>query len=44
MASKTNFYDMAYFDFGDILNSGISAALEIDRFLLIDKQLYGIYR
>lgn len=44
MASKTNFYDMAYFDFGDILNSGISASLEIDRFLLIDKQLYGIYQ
>lgn len=44
MASKTNFYNMGYFDFGDILNSGVSAALEIDRFLLIDKQLYGIYQ
>ena len=44
MASKTNFYNMGYFDFGDILNSGVSASLEIDRFLLIDKQLYGIYQ
>lgn len=44
MASTTNFYNMGYFDFGDILNSGISATLEIDRFLLIDKQLYGIYQ
>lgn len=44
MASSTNFYNLGYFDFGDLLNSGISATLEIDRFVLIDKQLYGMYQ
>lgn len=44
MASSTNFYNLGYFDFGDLLNSGISAALEIDRFVFIDKQMYGIYQ
>ena len=44
MASSTNFYNLGYFDFGDLLNSGISAALEVDRFVFIDKQIYGMYQ
>ena len=43
MAGFTNNYHMAYFDFGDLLNATINVQREIDRFLLIDKQIYGLY-
>ncbi|KKK94610.1 hypothetical protein LCGC14_2681100, partial [marine sediment metagenome] len=41
---QTKYYDLAFFDFGDRLNAAISVQKEIDRFVVIDKQLYGMYR
>lgn len=41
---QTTYYGMAFFDFGDQLDSRINANKEIDRFVLIDKQLYGLYK
>lgn len=43
MASLTPFYGLAYFTYGDDLGEGINVQREIDRFLVIDKQLYGLY-
>ena len=43
MAGSTPYFGLSYFDFRDRLDSGINVRKEIDRFLLIDKQLYGIY-
>tara|TARA_B100000614_G_scaffold262903_1_gene299845 strand:- start:5245 stop:8781 length:3537 start_codon:yes stop_codon:yes gene_type:complete len=43
MAGQTPFYGMAYFDFRDRLDLPVNVRKEIDRFLLIDKQLYGLY-
>ena len=43
MASQTPFYGLAYFDFGDELDSLVNVQKEIDRFMLIDRQLYGLY-
>lgn len=43
MAGKTPMYGMAYFDFRDRLDLAVNVRKEIDRFLLIDKQLYGLY-
>ncbi len=44
MAGSTPYYHIGYFDFGDELDSKVNAGLEIDRFLLIDKQMYGMYQ
>lgn len=41
---QTRYYGLAYFDFGDQLNTAINVQKEIDRFVVIDKQLYGLYR
>ena len=41
---QTRYYNLAYFDFGDRLNSGINVRKEIDRFVVIDKQLFGMYK
>ena len=41
---QTKYYDLAFFDFGDSLNSAISVQKEINRFVVIDKQIYGMYR
>ena len=41
---QTRFYDLAFFDFGDNLTTPINVQKEIDRFVVIDKQLYGMYR
>ena len=41
---QTKYYDLAFFDFGDKLTSAINVQKEIDRFVVIDKQLYGMYR
>jgi len=43
MAGNTPWYSLAFFDFGDRLDSQINVQREIDRFLMIDKQLYGLY-
>lgn len=40
---QTRYYNLAFFDFGDRLNSGINVRKEIDRFVVIDKQLFGMY-
>jgi hypothetical protein len=40
---QTKYYGMAFFDFGDDLDSSLSVQKEIDRFVLIDKQIYGLY-
>ena len=42
MASSTRNYGLGYFDFGDPLNTDFSAQVEIDRFILLDKQLFGM--
>ena len=39
----TQFYNMHYFDFGDDLTTALNVQHEIDRFTLIDNQLYGLY-
>ncbi len=44
MPGYSPFYDLAFFDFGDVLNTPPNIRHEINRFLLIDKQLYGLYR
>ena len=38
----TEFFGISYFDFGDELDSPLSVQKEIDRFTLIDRQLYGM--
>jgi hypothetical protein len=43
MAGATENYGFAIFNFGDPLDSVISAQMELDRFVLIDKQLFGLY-
>jgi len=43
VAGKTPNYGLAFFDFRDRLDSTLSVKMEIDRFLTIDKQLYGMY-
>ena len=43
MSGQTPFYGLSYFTYGDDLGDGINVQREIDRFLLIDKQLYGLY-
>jgi hypothetical protein len=40
---QTRWYGMSFFDFGDRLDSKINVEKEVDRFVLIDKQLYGLY-
>jgi hypothetical protein len=41
---QTTYFHMAFFDFGDRLDTRINVDKEIDRFVLIDKQLYGLYK
>lgn len=41
---QTRYYNLAFFDFGDRLNSSINVRKEIDRFVVIDKQLFGMYK
>lgn len=43
MAGKTPYLSLAYFDFADRLDFRINARREVDRFVTIDKQLYGLY-
>lgn len=44
MAGTTPYLRLSYFDFGDQLDTPINAQREIDRFVLIDKQIYGLYQ
>ena len=39
----TDYYHMAFFDFGDSLDTTLNVKKEIDRFVIIDKQIYGLY-
>ena len=41
---QTRYYDLAFFDFGDKLSTPVSVQKEIDRFVVIDKQIYGMYK
>ena len=41
---QTKYYQMSFFDFGDNLSTPISVKKEIDRFVIIDKQLFGMYK
>ncbi len=41
---QTRYYGLAFFDFGDQLDTSINVQKEIDRFVVIDKQMYGLYR
>lgn len=43
MAGSTRFFGLAFFDFNDKLDDPLNVQKEIDRFVLIDKQLYGLY-
>jgi len=43
MAGFTEFLHLGYFDFGDYLNDPFNIEREIDRFTLLDKQIYGLY-
>ena len=39
----TTYFGLAFFDFGDELDAVINIRKEADRFLMIDKQIYGLY-
>ena len=39
----TRYFSLAFFDFGDQLDSALNVQKEIDRFVVIDKQLFGLY-
>ena len=43
MAGATRYYSLAFFDFGDQLDAPLNVQKEIDRFVIIDKQIYGLY-
>jgi len=43
MAGSTPFFGMAFFDFRDRLDQAVNVRKEIDRFLIIDRQLFGLY-
>jgi len=40
---QTRYYGLAFFDFGDQLDSTLNVQREINRFVVIDRQLYGLY-
>ncbi len=40
---QTRYFNLAFFDFGERLESPLNVQKEIDRFMVIDKQLYGLY-
>lgn len=42
MSGSTRYFGLGYFDFGDDLGSDFSQQIEIDRFVFIDRQLYGL--
>ncbi len=42
MASSTKFFGLGFFDFGDPLGTDFAGQVEIDRWVFIDKQLFGL--
>lgn len=44
MPSETLHFGLGFFDFGNNLRSDFSQKVEIDRWVLVDKQLYGLLR
>jgi len=42
MPGSTAYFGIGFFDYGDDLGSDFSGQIEIDRFVFIDKQLYGL--
>ena len=43
MSGRTQFYGLTYFTYGDELGDGVNVQKEVDRFMTIDKQLFGLY-
>lgn len=43
MAGRTQYYGLGYFDFRDRLDAAVSVRLEQERFLTIDRQIFGMY-
>lgn len=43
MAGSTPYYGLAFFDFSDELDAPLNVQKEISRFMVVDKQLYGLY-
>jgi hypothetical protein len=43
MAGATDFFGLAFFDFGDELDSPLNVQKEIERFTVIDRQLYAMF-
>jgi hypothetical protein len=43
MAGRTPYYGLGYFDFRDRLDAAASVRLEQERFLTIDRQIFGMY-
>ena len=43
MAGATEFFGLCFFDFGDELDAPLNVRKEIDRFVTIDRQLYGMF-
>lgn len=43
MAGRTPYYGLGYFDFRDRLDAAVSVRLEQERFLTIDRQIFGMY-
>lgn len=41
---QTRYFGLSFFDFGDQLEAPINVQKETDRFVVIDKQLYGLYK
>ncbi len=42
MASATRYFGLGFFDFGDALGTDFAGQVEIDRFVFLDKQLFGM--
>jgi hypothetical protein len=43
VAGRTPYYGLGYFDFRDRLDAAVSVQLEQERFLTIDRQIFGMY-
>jgi len=44
MAGFTEWFQMAFFDFADVLSSPLNVSLEMQRFVLIDRQLFASFQ
>lgn len=43
MAGRTQYYGLGYFDYRDRVDSAGGVRLEQERFLTIDRQIFGMY-